>query len=288
MNVVCMIRDHPALRYFVNRIHQDFPVQRVFVEQPRAKLRLEQKLKESGWRGFLSDAQNAIARKLNHAHNSAVLRGLFGDLWQELNPDIPVSTVPSINGNDVMEDLERLQVDVLAVEGTGIIKNKVLNLVPVTLNLHWGLSPYYRGTHCTDWALVNWDPHNIGVTIHKLTKNIDGGSIVAQARPTIEPGDLTNDINMRLTHLGTELMVEALRRHASGEELVYHTQDLSRGYLTLNRQYTWRVRGVVRAIERDGRLAVMLERPSRSQRLPIITFDGIQHYYDSPDSETPR
>ena len=88
----------------------------------------------------------------------------------------------------------------------------------LALNLHWGLSPYYRGTHCTGWALINWDPYNIGVTIHKLTQRIDGGSILAQKRAVIKPGDTVNSINMQLTQLGTELVIKIIDKIVSRKQ----------------------------------------------------------------------
>lgn len=276
MNVVCMIRDYPALRYFVNRMHDEFGVQAVFVERPPVKGRVRQKLKDTGWRELAGSVASFLSRKLKRRKTHAALDRVLGERWRALNPDVHAFETESINGGNVAEELERLQPDVIAVHGTGIVKRRILNKAPLALNLHWGLSPYYRGTHCTNWALVNWDPYNIGVTIHKLTKVIDGGSILAQARPEIDPGDSLNDINMKLTVLGTGLMVEALSRHARGEELTYHKQRLSLGYLTLNRQYTWRVRALVRSLEREGKLAQMLEKPARSAKLPIVTFDGLR------------
>ena len=31
-------------------------------------------------------------------------------------------------------------------------RDELLAAVPLALNIHWGLLPYYRGTHCTEWA----------------------------------------------------------------------------------------------------------------------------------------
>src|SRR3546814_7243079 len=65
------------------------------------------------------------------------------------------------------------------------------------LNIHAGLSPRYRGSRCTEWAVACGDVLNIGVTVHRLTKDIDGGAILGQARVQVRPEDTIEDVNAR-------------------------------------------------------------------------------------------
>jgi len=80
--------------------------------------------------------------------------------------------------------------DVVVVNGTRIIAEKVLHSVPATfLNTHSGITPLYRGAHGGYWALVKKDRANCGVTIHVVDAGIDTGGIVtkpasSQAAPT--------------------------------------------------------------------------------------------------------
>ena len=140
----------------------------------------------------------------------------------------------------------------------------------MALNLHRGLSPYYRGTYCTEMALVNWDPYNIGVTIHKLTRIIDGGSILAQERPIIENGDTVSSIDMQLTQLGTELISRVIDKIEAGEELHPEKQDVSLGFLTLNRHWSKHLRKQIRYVEKNNLIQQMLKKPARKKKLPIV------------------
>ena len=166
--------------------------------------------------------------------------------------------------------------DVLLIRGTSIVKKEVLDLTAVSLNVHAGLSPYYRGTHCTGWGLLNWDPYNIGSTLHYATRELDGGEIVSQRRVEIMADDTLDQIEDRMADLSIEQALSALRILDRGQELKTHPQNLGEGYLTLNKQWSIHCERQLRYIETEGILSKMLHRPSR-QALPII---------DGPDPKT--
>jgi methionyl-tRNA formyltransferase len=101
-------------------------------------------------------------------------------------PSGKVIDVPSVNSDLTISELKRLSPTVVVVNGTRIIQEKVLQCVDaVFLNTHAGITPMYRGVHGGYWALACGDAGNCGVTIHKVDKGIDTGSIIAQA--TIAP-----------------------------------------------------------------------------------------------------
>ena len=60
-----------------------------------------------------------------------------------------------------------------------LVKNKALNI-------HMGVSPYYRGTDCNFWALYDDNPHLVGATIHMLSKGLDSGSMLYHAMSNIK------------------------------------------------------------------------------------------------------
>ena len=41
-----------------------------------------------------------------------------------------------------------------------------------------GISPYYRGSNCNFWAILDKNYHLVGSTIHRLTDKIDAGPIL--------------------------------------------------------------------------------------------------------------
>ena len=98
--------------------------------------------------------------------------------------------VASVNSDVTITELRRLSPRVVIVNGTRIIQERVLNSVDaIFLNTHAGITPMYRGVHGGYWALASRDPMNCGVTVHRVDKGIDTGSIVAQATITPTPED---------------------------------------------------------------------------------------------------
>lgn len=84
------------------------------------------------------------------------------------------------------EELESLLVcDLFIVFGASIIKGWLLEALSKrsALNIHIGLSPFYRGSSCNFWALFDGRPEYVGATVHKLTAGLDSGPIAFHAIP---------------------------------------------------------------------------------------------------------
>lgn len=85
---------------------------------------------------------------------------------------------------------EALDADLFVVFGASYIKGPLCDLLQQrrALNIHMGVSPYYRGSSTNFWALYDRRPHYVGATIHLLTKGLDSGPILYHALP---PGGAT-------------------------------------------------------------------------------------------------
>lgn len=270
MKVICLIRPEAPLIYFVNKINEQHKVSLVILEISSVKKRLIAKIKSYGIIGVIDALRNRILNKTKQKQYASDYNKHFHDKWKQIDSDIPILKVKDINSQTVYGRLKAESPDLMLDHGTSLVKDNIAKTSNLALNLHWGLSPYYRGAHCTEWALTNWDPYNIGVTIHKLTKIIDGGSIWAQKRAIIKPGDTINSINMQLTQLGAELVIKAIDKIESGQQLQFEKQDYSLGFLAVNRQWTKCLGKQSEYIERNNLIEVMLKKPARKQKLPIV------------------
>ncbi|MBI2060099.1 MAG: hypothetical protein HYT87_10040 [Nitrospirae bacterium] len=199
----------------------------------------------------------------------------FGILGRQLNPGIPLLRTEDINSPEVRDRLKKIRPSLLVDHGTSIVKPHILRTARLALNVHWGLSPYYRGTHCTEWAVLNGDLHNIGVTIHRLADTVDGGDIVAQERAFVRLTDTAHSIDMQLTRKGSKIMSKAIDAMQKGRTLHFVKQDLTRGRLYLNREWTPRHEDRVRALERNGGIGRMLRIPMTGRKLPIVSFRSL-------------
>ena len=81
-----------------------------------------------------------------------------------------------------------LNSDIFIVFGSSFIKKDLVNFLidHNALNIHLGISPYYRGTDCNFWALFDNNPHLVGATIHLLSKGLDSGQILYHALSEIK------------------------------------------------------------------------------------------------------
>lgn len=73
---------------------------------------------------------------------------------------------------------------------------KLLEQYP-TLNVHLAPLPRYRGRHPLHWALINGESA-FGVTIHRMTAEIDGGDIYWQKMVSVDEGMSVPALRKRL------------------------------------------------------------------------------------------
>lgn len=101
-----------------------------------------------------------------------------------------VRHIGSVNSDACHEALMAARPKVVIVNGTRIIKGSILRATDaVFLNIHQGITPQYRGSHGSYWALFNNDPENSGVTVHVVDEGIDTGGVVARAHADASPAD---------------------------------------------------------------------------------------------------
>ncbi len=83
---------------------------------------------------------------------------------------------------------EYLKSDVYIVFGSSYIKGELLDFLiqQKAINIHMGVSPYYRGADCNFWALYDNNPHLVGATIHLISKGLDNGPILYHAMSNIK------------------------------------------------------------------------------------------------------
>jgi folate-dependent phosphoribosylglycinamide formyltransferase PurN len=127
--------------------------------------------------------------------------------------DAPATTLPPGGCNDpaVLEAIRRAGPDVLLVFGTGLLKAPLIDAFPDrVLNIHLGLSPYYRGAGTNFWPLVNGEPEYCGATIHYLDAGVDSGPVIAHVRPEIRTSDGPHEIGNRTIAGAADALADAV------------------------------------------------------------------------------
>jgi folate-dependent phosphoribosylglycinamide formyltransferase PurN len=128
----------------------------------------------------------------------------------------PARRLPAGGCNDPaeIEAMRRARPDVVLVFGTGLLKAPLIDAFPGNiLNIHLGLSPYYRGAGTNFWPLVNGEPEYCGATIHFLDAGVDTGPIIAHVRPPMSSGDGPHDIGNKTIVAAADALAAAALAH---------------------------------------------------------------------------
>ena len=116
---------------------------------------------------------------------------LFGNSYVN-NKKKNIKILPMLSGDlnqcsmNLLSDF--LKSDVYVVFGSSYIKGELVDFLvkQKAINIHAGVSPYYRGTDCNFWALYDDNTHLVGTTIHLLSKGLDSGSMLYHAMSNLK------------------------------------------------------------------------------------------------------
>lgn len=100
-----------------------------------------------------------------------------------------------LNSTETIDLIKSSDSDLILVYGSGLLKNRFLREFnyPV-LNIHGGLSPYYKGAATMFWPFFFLEPNFVGVTLHRIVKGIDAGDILHQTVPKLSKEDKIHDV----------------------------------------------------------------------------------------------
>ena len=192
-------------------------------------------------------------RDRKHDRGDGEAKFFFGSEEPALAQPELVVEVPYITHPEVSALTDRLKPDIIAVFGTGLIRGPLLAGGRLgIINLHGGLSPGYRGSDCTFWALYNGEPDQVGCTLHWIDPGIDTGNLIAHIYPEVSEGDDERTLFWRGVRDGAEIYAQTLERLAQGEVLGQKQNEKGRLYLFKHK--TWRHERELQARMRHGLL----------------------------------
>jgi methionyl-tRNA formyltransferase len=192
-------------------------------------------------------------RDRKHDRGDEEAKFFFGNEEPALARPELVVEVPYINHPKVSALADRLKSDVIAVFGTGLIRGPLLAGGRLgIINLHGGLSPRYRGSDCTFWALYNGEPDQVGCTLHFIDPGIDTGDLIAHISPEMTESDDEPTLFWHGVRDSAEIYAQCLERLERGERLGQKQNEKGRLYLFKHR--TWRHEQELQAKLRGGLL----------------------------------
>jgi methionyl-tRNA formyltransferase len=232
MRIVLITGESLGHRYVANKLAANFELAGIVVDQGITGDRWARLWKRYTVGQLISRAGLKLlawARQDGMRQRERLLETLGAENCDDFSfPDL-VTRVHGVNSKESVRVVSSLKPDVLLVFGTSVVKQPVLSLArTVALNLHTGISPYYRGADCAFWPLHNNELHMLGSTVHECTMQLDGGRIFATGHAVLQADDDLYSVFARCLIIGVDLYIKVVNSLIAGR-LEGSPQDLSVG-----------------------------------------------------------
>lgn len=200
---LCLLEEHPEIEFLgafcqaqsqsVGEIFRDLMNRRGWLALPL----------------FVFWMSNKASRFLFHPRQEILLRRKLTDIAERIH------FVPDIHAQDVLDRVSTLKSDLGLIYGSPILKPALFEIPKLgTLGIHHGKVPEYRGNKTTFWAMYNGESF-AGVTIQKVNKGLDTGSIVKTGEvKTLGRG--YRAVFRELERLGLALYIQAILEVKNG------------------------------------------------------------------------
>lgn len=246
--------------YFANQLAKQLNIAGIVTEKKASSV--------SDFSAFTKDDQSIIQKHFtdrNKAENALLGECSF--------PESPLLELAhgGTNSARTLDWINEQEPDAIVLYGSSIIKEPILSeYEDKVINIHLGLSPYYRGSGTNFWPLVFNQPECVGGTIHLATPKVDAGNLLLQFRPDAAEGDGTQDLGTKVIIKGAELMPKVVNQYLSGK-IIPQPQDLSIGRIFKTRDFNAdAVRTMFSNFESGMITDYLLNRPERDACFPIV------------------
>lgn len=209
MKVVLLTSDNLRHNYIAASLAKELDLALVIIESKTSNIQDTSSYEQEDAR-FLADHFKARA---------ASEEKFFGEYTGFLT-NIPMIQVAHgrINSKEVLNTIDDAAPDLIVLFGTSIIKEPLLSgFKNRMINLHLGLSPYYKGSATNLYPYLFQEPECIGATIHIANEKVDNGDILHQFRPNIIETDDLHDIGNKVIKKAGEILPEILKAYRSGK-----------------------------------------------------------------------
>lgn len=167
----------------------------------------------------------------SHYFGNPTLRDTFADIPHHF------CDRTDFNSHSSVEFVKRMQPDVAIVFGADMVRSPLFEALPeLTINLHLGLSPWYRGAATLFWPFFFLEPQYAGSTFHQITESPDAGAILHHSTPVLEAGDGIHDVAAKTVQTSASEFGAILQDMISGKNFDLVPQK-SNGKLFLNADF---------------------------------------------------
>jgi methionyl-tRNA formyltransferase len=191
-------------------------------------------------RNIVADAADNLARRKHLAMREQTEKDFFqlfcATKKDKSNPEF--ITKGDINLPEYIAAIVDMQPDLIVTYGCSIIKPPLIEAFKKRIiNIHLGLSPWYRGSGTNFWPFVNKEPEYTGASFMYMDAGVDTGAIIHQLQATINYGDNIHQIGNRLIRDMAETCVDIISNFDQLEIMPDEQEDVTGKYYR-NKDFT--------------------------------------------------
>ena len=181
MKILLICGDHPRHRFMLEPVKKKFKqITCIMMKRESFKKGFPTIINNRGEKKLISKHFNIRYLKEKKAFGTSTVENIF------LSKNFIKINKNQLNSSIVLKILKK-KFDACFVMGAGLFSCKTIKKLPkLTINIHLGLSPWYRGSATLFWPSYNLEPWKTGVTFHRIDNNIDSGSILHQSVPKLK------------------------------------------------------------------------------------------------------
>ncbi|PBC03892.1 formyl transferase [Mesorhizobium sp. WSM3860] len=219
--IVVVTEGGPHIWAIVNAIADRVGPVRVILETPESKKRLLLgRAHRQGWISAIGQLGTMVLTRLGKRFLAGHAARLIAEekLETEPRPDQTIIQVPSANGPECLQAIEKIGPGVVLLAGCRLLSRDTLAKMPCpVLNYHAGIAPKYRGMNGGYWALASGDEANFGTTVHLVDAGVDTGGVLKQARGKPKRGDTIASYALRQAAFSRDICGEAVTDALAGK-----------------------------------------------------------------------
>ena len=173
---------------------------------------------------------------------------------------VPVRRVRSLNDPDCEKILNEFKPDFVVTALDHLLARRIINAVPMVLNVHYGVLPEIKGWNATEWSLLV--AGRLTVSLQRVVWPVDCGEIYLTRAVEVLPSDDLASLREKCQSVALQLYLEFFR---DPEACIRAALPGSAGktYYVMNRQLKQQVIDLIRA----GRFSSgEARRPSPSEK----------------------
>lgn len=228
--IIFLASDCESSRWVYNALQEAINIDAVILEQPISRKELaKNRIKKIGIvpvaGQVLFSALIVPLLKIRSKTRRENLITAYHLNSDDFKPD-KTQRVSSVNDETCMNAIRLLQPDIIVVNGTRIISKKILQSThAIFVNMHVGITPWYRGSHGGYWALYNKDIEKFGTSIHLIDAGVDTGAVIKQVFIKPDKPDNFTTYSILQVAVGIVALKETLHDIITGRyETTKHTE----------------------------------------------------------------